>query len=511
MEECYDVVVAGSGIAGSCAALCAAQELGEGGRVLLASSGPVFSGSSFFRGTWGLGLIAPADGADAADLAETIAQVGCRQVDGQLVESFVAGIEPAVRRVEAWGVTLRRASQGAAAQAEYVPCFDHKHRSWRGLECASYRSVVGARLEACGVRMRGGMELLDVLADDGGAVRGAVFWDEQAGALRSLACSALVLAGGGAASLFSRRLTSGDCKATQQSLALQAGARLVNMEFMQFMPGMVSPRAGLVFNEKTFKYMRLEPQMEERLGGSGRARELLEQRSGYGPFTARLESRAVDLAVEEAGAEGLLLQPAFPQELPEFVQVYNSWLEREAGIDPREPLRIALYAHASNGGIAIDSGAWTGVTGLYAAGECTGGMHGADRLGGLSTANCLVFGMRAGESAARWALCSGAAPGRLALPEWAGRASGAAAAAEEGMRRLMDAHCMALRTRAGLGEALCGLTALQGELEEGMGPAAQPAEAARSRRTGLRLATAAAMVRAAQQRPESCGSHCLVG
>lgn len=511
MEERYDVIVAGSGIAGTCAALCAAQELGERGRVLLASSGPVFSGSSFFRGTWGLGLVGPAGLDDEDELVRTICEVGCGQVDRALVESFVGGISAAVERVEAWGVTLRHASQGAAAQAEYVPCFDHKHRSWRGLECASYRSVVGARLEACGVSMRGGLELLDVLADDEGAVRGAVLWDEQAGALRSLACGALVLAGGGAASLFSRRLTSGDCKATQQSLALRAGARLVNMEFMQFMPGMVSSRAGLVFNEKTFKYMRLEPQVEERLGGSARARQLLEQRSGYGPFTSRLESRAIDLAVDEAGAEGLLLQPAFPQELPEFVQVYNSWLEREAGIDPHAALRIALYAHASNGGIAIDSSAWTGVPGLYAAGECTGGMHGADRLGGLSTANCLVFGMRAGESAARWALRSAAAPGPLALPEWAGRASGAQTAAEEGMRRLMDTHCMALRTRAGLGEALCGLAALHGELEAGMVPAAQPAAAARSRRTGLRLATAAAMVRAAQQRPESCGSHCLVG
>ena len=510
MTERYDVIVAGSGIAGTCAALCAAQELGEGGRVLLASSGPVFSGSSFFRGTWGLGLVGPAGIADEGDLARTICEVGCQQAERPLVESFVQGIAGAVERVEAWGVTLRQPSQDAASQAEYVPCFDHKHRSWRGLECASYRSVVGERLRSCGVDMRGGMELLDILSGDDGAVCGAVFWDEEAAAFQSVACSALVLAGGGAASLFSRRLTSADCRATQQALAVQAGASLVNMEFMQFMPGMVSPRKGLVFNEKTFKYMRLEPQVEERLGGSQRTRQLLEQRSGYGPFTSRLESREVDLAVEEAGEEGLLLQPAFPAELPEFVRVYNRWLEQEAGVSPLAPLRIALYAYASNGGIRIGADASTGVAGLYAAGECTGGMHGADRLGGLSTANCLVFGMRAGEHAARWA-SQGGSGAACTLPEWTALACEAAGEAERAMRRLMDTHCMAPRTQAGLEVAVGGLAALKGAVESDTGAAASPAAAAERRRVQLRLQTAAAMAGAALRRPESCGSHCMAG
>ena len=156
MHAEYDVIVVGSGIAGCVAASCAA-EAHPAGRVLLASDGPLFSGSSFFRGTWGLGLIAPADDADAADLAASIAEVGCHQLDGQLVESFVAGIEPAVQRLEAWGVQLRRAAQGTADQREYIPCFDHKHRSWRGLECASFKEVLGARLQGQGVHRRGGL------------------------------------------------------------------------------------------------------------------------------------------------------------------------------------------------------------------------------------------------------------------------------------------------------------------------------------------------------------------
>ena len=510
MRAEYDVVVVGSGIAGCVAASCAA-EAHPAARVLLASSGPVFSGSSFFRGTWGLGLIAPADDGDAADLAATIAEVGCQQLDEQLVESFVAGIEPAVQRLEAWGVQLRRAAQGAADQREYIPCFDHKHRSWRGLECASFREVLGARLQGQGVRQRGGLELLDILADDSGGVCGAVFWDEHEGAFMQLRCRALVLAGGGAGSLFSRRLTSGDCRATMQALAAGAGASLVNMEFMQFMPGMVSPRKGLVFNEKTFKYMRLSQELVERLGGEQEARRLLELRSGYGPFTARLESRAVDLAIEEAGPQGLLLQPEFPRELPDFVQVYNSWLRSEVGVDPSAPLRVALYAHASNGGIRIGADASAGVAGLYAAGECTGGMHGADRLGGLSTANCLVFGMRAGESAARWAAHDASTLGERELPAWTAVASTAAQAAEEGMRAAMDEHCMALRSMAGLEQAAAALERCASDLEGGLAPSSNPRDAAFTRRTALRLQTAAAMVGAARRRPCSCGSHCVVG
>ena len=510
MRAEYDVVVVGSGIAGCVAASCAAGAH-PAARVLLASSGPVFSGSSFFRGTWGLGLIAPADDGDAADLAATIAEVGCQQLDEQLVESFVAGIEPAVRRLEAWGVHLRRAAEGTAGQREYIPCFDHKHRSWRGLECASFREVLGARLQGQGVRQRGGLELLDILTDDSGAVCGAVFWDEHEGAFMQLRCRALVLAGGGAGSLFSRRLTSGDCRATMQALAAGAGASLVNMEFMQFMPGMVSPRKGLVFNEKTFKYMRLPQELVERLGGEQEARRLLELRSGYGPFTARLESRAIDLAIEEAGPQGLALQPEFPRELPDFVQVYNRWLQSEMGVDPCAPLRVALYAHASNGGIRIGTDASTGVAGLYAAGECTGGMHGADRLGGLSTANCLVFGMRAGESAARWA-AQGAPRVRVReLPSWTALASPAACAAEEGMRAAMDEHCMALRSVAGLEQAAAVLERCARELEGGLAPSSNPRDAAISRRTALRLQTAAAMVGAARRRPASCGSHCIAG
>ena len=88
------------------------------------------------------------------------------------------------------------------------------------------------------------------------------------------------------------------------------------------------------------------------------------------------------------------------EDVPEFVQTFATWLQDEHGIAPTDEMRVAMYAHAANGGIKIDKTAYTGVKGLYACGEATGGMHGADRIGGLSSANGIVFGRIAGTSAA---------------------------------------------------------------------------------------------------------------
>lgn len=89
--------------------------------------------------------------------------------------------------------------------------------------------------------------------------------------------------------------------------------------------------------------------------------------------------------------------------MPEFIEVYFKWLKENKYLTPDDEINIGIFFHAANGGISINKKAETKVDGLFAAGECTGGMHGADRIGGLSTANGLVFGKIAGESASRYA------------------------------------------------------------------------------------------------------------
>ena len=391
-----DVLVVGAGIAGTQAALAAAQ---SGARVALASAGSTFSGSSFFAGTWGLGLIAPDGENDVDDLADAICEVGRGVADPALARVLAAGAGPAVARLQALGCELQEA--GNAGERDFIPCFDHKHRSWHGLGRESYRAAMGAALAAAGVALLPHRELLDLVSsssqDGEKCVTGAVLNDSEPNELQVIGAKAVVLATGGVGGLYRRTLTMPDVLGTAQAVALRHGARLVNPEFIQIMPGLTAPVRDVVFNERTFRYASVE-------GLDGRfAGELLDERAGHGPFTASLADRAVDLAVVAAGDAGAQVGYHLPERLPEFMQTYFDWFRASFGRDPADGVRIAPYAHASNGGIRIDAAAAAGVSGLYACGECTGGMHGADRIGGLSSANGLVFGHIAGTSAAAWA------------------------------------------------------------------------------------------------------------
>ena len=104
--ESTDVLVIGSGIAGLCAAIEAAR---AGASVTVASAGKTMSGSSFFPGTWGLGLIGPVDEDDEQDLIDTIQTVGGGVADPELVQTFVHGIPQAIDWLEQdLGVKLKR-------------------------------------------------------------------------------------------------------------------------------------------------------------------------------------------------------------------------------------------------------------------------------------------------------------------------------------------------------------------------------------------------------------------
>ena len=125
------------------------------------------------------------------------------------------------------------------------------------------------------------------------------------------------------------------------------------------MPGFIEPKRNLVFNEKTWRYVHVDQPVDI---ADDKLDDLLEQRSGYGPFTSRLASRAIDLIIDQAGVEGLALHYDFPREdVPEFVQTFATWLQDERGIAPTDEMRVAMYAHAANGGIKIDKTAQTGV------------------------------------------------------------------------------------------------------------------------------------------------------
>ncbi len=500
LDQRCDVLVAGSGIAGLMSALEAAE---AGCAVTLLTSTHLFSGSSFYPGTWGLGLIGPEDEEDQADLARTIHQVGCGMADPALVDAFVAGIHPAIEKVRSMGVKLRRAQQ--KEQREFVPCFDHKNRDWNGIEFDSARQVFSQRLDQLGIQILEHCEVLQLVREEN-RVRGAVV--SRGGQLGYLGCRALVLATGGYGSLFRYHLCTDDVSGLGQALALEAGCSLVNMEFMQMMPGYLSPAPKTIFNEKTFRFTRLRrgdgtPLLPE----DEQTQRLLELRSGHGPFTSRLESKEVDLALfrafldDPAGVE-VTYSTQLHQNMPEFIATYFDWLKQAKGLTIDDPIHIGLFAHAANGGIAIAPDASTGVEGLLACGEVTGGMHGADRIGGLSTANGLVFGGQAGRTAA--AACMGAPqpPEHYTFDGWSYTDPTGV------LRMLQDVmfrSAMAVRSEEGLTSALARLDRLEDQLKRQS--CDNPTPIAQSRRLAGQLTTARCVLQAALLRRESRGSH----
>ena len=495
-----DVLVVGSGIAGLMAAIEAAE---AGCAVTLMTSVKLFSGSSFYPGTWGLGLIGPEDRADQADLVSTIQEVGCGMASQEMAETFVDGIQPAIEKVRAMGVRLRQAVQ--KDQREFIPCFDHKGRDWNGIEFDSARQVFGKRLEELGVQILERCEVLQLVRSEG-RVCGAVVCRQNE--LHYLGCRALVLATGGYGSLFRYHLCTEDVAGMGQALALEAGCSLVNMEFMQMMPGYISPAPKTIFNEKTFRFVHMRRNDGgELLPPGAETDSLLDLRSGHGPFTSRLDSREVDLALfrafleDERGVE-VTYSDALRKVPPEFITTYFDWLREAKGLTMDDPIHIGIFAHAANGGVRIDPEAFTGVPGLFACGEVTGGMHGADRIGGLSTANGLVFGGKAGRSAAASCLGTPQPPEQCAFE---GHSCTDPAGTLRALQQLMFQNAMIARSETGLNGALERLDALEAGLNRR--PSADPRAIAGEREITARLTTARCVLQAALLRRESRGSH----
>ena len=400
-KEC-DVFVMGAGIAGVISAISASD---KGCQVILSSSANIFSGSSFYPGTWGLGLIGPMDESDEENLINTIMKVGCGIPDKKLVKTFVKNINPCIKQLKDMGVKLKYAKN--EDEKEFIPCFDYKKRNWNGILFDSAKEVLSNKLKENKIIEYPFSEVIDIVKENENVV--GVVLINKLNELEFIKCKSVVIASGGIGGVFKYRLNTDDITGQGQGLALKAGCILTNMEFMQMMPGYINPSPKTIFNEKAFKY--IEAKNEEgfdifkdidNLGNK------LNIRSTYGPFTSRLISRDIDYSIFKEflkNENGITVKykKELKDNMPEFMRVYFKWLYENKHLTIDDEIRIGMFFHAANGGISINEKAETGISGLFAAGECTGGMHGADRIGGLSTANGLVFGKISGESASVYA------------------------------------------------------------------------------------------------------------
>lgn len=240
-----------------------------------------------------------------------------------------------------------------------------------------------------------------------GAVAGVMGYSRQDGSPFAITAPAVIIASGGAGRLYQVHSNSWEGTGDGQALALRAGAALGDMEFVQFHPtGMVWPLSvrGILVTEAVRGEggVLLNSQGERFMSRYDAERMELSTRD--------VVARAIYTEVKEGRGSphgGVFLNISHKPEA--FVRrklpsMYAQFLEF-AGVDiTKEPMEVYPTTHYAMGGIKADAETCaTNVRGLYAAGEAASGLHGANRLGGNSLSDLLVFGRRAGEAAGAYA------------------------------------------------------------------------------------------------------------
>ena len=397
-----NVLIVGAGGAG----LRAAIELTEQGvRVLCTAKRPSRDAHTVLAQggiNAALGTMDP-DDSWQAHAADTLKE-GYWLNEPDLVETLAREAPGGIEDLLRWGAELARDENGKVLQR-----FFGAHRYRRTCYTGDYTGrevhrTLLRRAQELRVAFDDRLYVTRLLVHDG-RVFGAYGFNMDTGRRVIVHADAVILAAGGHMRVYRRcssRRDENDGDAMR--LALDAGCRLRDMELVQFHPsGMVYPEdaagqlvseavrgeGGILRNANGERYMeRYDP---VRLELSTRDRVALAN------YTEIIEGRgtehdAVYLDVSHLGREEIL------RKLP---QVYRNFIDLAMLDISRTPMEIAPTAHYSMGGVLVHGVEHqTDVEGLFAIGECAGGLHGANRLGGNSLIDCVVFGKIAGAAAA---------------------------------------------------------------------------------------------------------------
>ncbi|HIJ55009.1 MAG TPA: FAD-binding protein [Deltaproteobacteria bacterium] len=255
------------------------------------------------------------------------------------------------------------------------------------------------KANALGVRFLSSLFVVDLKAD--GGATGVKVFSIDANEWLTIAARAAVLATGGSGALYLRHDNPKRILGDGYCLALKAGAVLQDMEFVQFYPlglaepgsppFLIAPRLadfGAMYNNQN-EDIHEKYDITERPAGE-RARDRLSQAL----FTETYrEANEVWLDLRSVSDSDWNIDPFSASTRIIFGERYGA---------KHRPVRIAPLAHHVMGGVCTDPMGATSVAGLYAAGEVTGGLHGANRMGGNALTQTVVFGARAGQAAAAW-------------------------------------------------------------------------------------------------------------
>lgn len=468
------VVVVGAGLAGLCTALACAPR-----RVLLVSASEGEDGSASALAQGGIAAaLGPGDSVDA-HVRDTL-DAGAGLNDPVRVAQLARAAPWAIGWLAAQGVAFDRDDGGLRLGRE------GGHRADRIVHAGG--DATGARImqalqrhaaTQAHIERRDGLRA-DALLVRGGRVAGVRLVD-AAGHAELVETGAVVLATGGLGGLYARTTNPAGQRGGGLALAIAAGARLRDMEYVQF-----HPTALAVGGERL-------PLVTEALRGAGAVlRDARGRPAMLGVHPQRdlaprdVVARRLWQLHDDGGAllDATGLPPGWSARFPTVAAAC-----RLHGIDPATtPIPVTPAAHFHMGGIAVDGFGASSLPGLHAVGEAAcSGVHGANRLASNSLLECVVMGHRLGSTLAHAPTAMpGVGPSRL---REAGEALSGARLST--LRGLMWDHAGPLRSPPGLDYALDAIAALGGHFAE--------------------VRVASALLAAARANRRSAGAHWLAG
>lgn len=478
-----EVLVVGGGLAGMYAALHAAR---AGRRVTLLSKGGVgASGSSLV--SMSVHRFAPRAPALREDYRRRSAASGGGLQQPPLAELLISrGADAVEALVSSYGLPLEfRTMDSPRGPQAYLACCTPKQG--RRLTLPLGRVV---RAEA-GITLAEG-EMAFELVTVGSTAAGVLA--ERAGKVTLYPARAVILATGGAGNLYRDTSNTSDLTGDGYAMARRSGLSLVDMEFVQFYPyRLCAPRRADIFPDLFTHGAVFRNAQGERFMAAYPQREL-ENRDVLARALFRQGRAFLDLS----DCDGAYLE----QECPNIAAIQRQF--------PNVPLEVRPVAHFFMGGIPLAPDCSTPIGGLFACGEVTGGLHGANRLSGSALTEAAVFGPIAGRSAAAWQ----PAPPEPARVEAAvrDRLSALPSPGADNLTALRTALRQAMWRFASVERRAAGLLQLQkilDQLDRGLA-AAHP----QSLRSWLELRdmvdTAQSVAAAALARPRSLGAHFII-
>jgi len=409
IELVCDVLVIGGGAAGSRAALEAKRRHPELKVVLALAGRQGKTGSTQLIASESLGINAPfnfaGDGDNPDVYYEDMLATGAGLSDPDLCRIIADESCARIQDLISLGLAFD-CKAGIPVQTRLSGCT----RS-RSLTCGGSTGVEMLRALArgnaeAGVEVLEHVRLLNLWQDEGGRVIGAI-------GLRGneeicIRAGAIVLATGGAGRLFRRNVNPPTLEGDGWAMAYRAGARMVNMEFFQVGPAVVWPKIQFIIHSHMWK---LKPRLTNARGEQFLANycpqgvtpeEVIDAKTLSYPFSVRTIAKYLDIAIfkelacgrgTERGGVYLDVTHVGEAELKRRAPITYETLKKAGADLAKEKIELGLVVQNFNGG----------VEGLYAAGEVSGGVHGADRPGGNNLTDTQVFGCRAGRAAADFA------------------------------------------------------------------------------------------------------------